>query len=302
MELYKKGKVKDVYDLGNGRLKYIFTDKISVFDKIIPTEIPHKGETLCLTSVYWMKKAENMGVKTDFIESPSAREMIVKKVRIIKDYNKLTPQTTDYLIPLEVICRHYIAGSFYDRLKKGKIDPKQLGLGSVEYGAPLPEPHIEFTTKLEPVDRHLTEKEAMEISGLTPDELEDIKETVLKIDETIQREVSQRGLIHVDGKKEFGFDEDRQLMLVDTFGTADEDRWWDKKEYEKGKIVELSKEKVRQHYRQTGYHQRLMEAREKGLKEPDIPPLPDKLVEEISHLYITMYERITGEKFTPTPK
>src|SRR5437867_9053299 len=110
-------------------------------------------------------------------------------------------------------------------------------------------------------------------------------------------EVRKRGLIHVDGKKEFAMDDERRLMLVDTFGTADEDRFWDLESYEAGKQVELSKEFVRQHYRQTGYHEALMTAREKGLPEPPIPPLPDAVVREVSALYVSLFERLTGERF-----
>ena len=122
-------------------------------------------------------------------------------------------------------------------------------------------------------------------------------ETILKVDDIIEKEAAKRGLIHCDGKKEFGYDENRNLMLIDTFGTLDEDRWWDAASYAEGKVEELSKEFVRQHYRETGYHAKLMEAREKGLPEPDIPALPQDVIDRVSKLYTDMYERITGEKF-----
>jgi phosphoribosylaminoimidazole-succinocarboxamide synthase len=101
----------------------------------------------------------------------------------------------------------------------------------------------------------------------------------------------------VDGKKEFAYDKDRRLMVIDTFGTLDEDRWWDSAAYAGGKVEELSKEFVRQHYRGTGYHAKLMEAREKGLPEPPIPALPQDVIDRVSHLYMDVFERITGLKF-----
>lgn len=67
--------------------------------------------------------------------------------------------------------------------------------------------------------------------------------------------------------------------------------------YETGKVEELSKEFVRQHYRETGYHEELMTAREKGVPEPPIPALPEDVVKRVSDLYVSMFERITGEKF-----
>ena len=117
------------------------------------------------------------------------------------------------------------------------------------------------------------------------------------MDDIIAVEAAKRNLIHVDGKKEFGYDENRKLMVLDTFGTLDEDRWWDAAEFAKGNIVELSKEFVRQYYRETGYHAKLMKARDAGEKEPDIPALPQDIVDRVSKLYVEMYERITGEKF-----
>ena len=226
--------------------------------------------------------------------------MSVRRVRVIRDYSKIDGTTTNYLIPLEVICRYYAAGSLLDRIKSGKVTPEQLGFPAgyqVKKGDKLPTPFIECTTKLEAHDENLTDEEAKEMAGLSDAEFQEIKDTVLRIDALIEREAGKRGLIHVDGKKEFGYDKDRKLMVVDTFGTLDEDRWWDADEYAKGNIVELSKEFVRQYYRETGYHDALYDAREKGLPEPDIPALPQEIIDRVSKLYIDMYERITGEKF-----
>lgn len=107
----------------------------------------------------------------------------------------------------------------------------------------------------------------------------------------------------------------REIMIVDTFGTPDEDRWWDKKLYEtKGEMVELSKEMVRQHYRATGYHEKLYAARKAGATrsasegaavpagtagaketEPPIPALPSDVVQKVTALYVDFYERLTGK-------
>jgi phosphoribosylaminoimidazole-succinocarboxamide synthase len=108
---------------------------------------------------------------------------------------------------------------------------------------------------------------------------------------------AQGGLIHVDGKKEFAFDGDRALMVIDAFGTADEDRFWDAKEYAKGRYVERSKEFVRQYYRQTGYHSELMKARREGSEEPPIPALPPSIIQEVSDIYIKLFEDLTGQSF-----
>jgi len=300
MKLVRTGKVKEVYEVDDSTLEFVFTDNISVFDKIIPSQIPFKGETLCRTAAFWFQVCRKAGIRTHFTELVPPNRMRVKRVDVIYDYSKMNGSTTNYLIPLEVISRHYVAGSLHDRLKSGRMTPQELGFPEgheVRYGEKLPRPFYETTTKLEKIDRPLDRAEALRISGLSEEELDAVYEMTAKIDAVIASEVGERMLIHVDGKKEFAFDEHRQLMLIDTFGTADEDRWWDEDSYAEGECVELSKEAVRQHYRKGGYYASLTKAREAGKAEPDIPALPDETVQQVSDLYIEMFERLTGESF-----
>jgi phosphoribosylaminoimidazole-succinocarboxamide synthase len=300
MKLVRTGKVKQVYEVDENTLEFLFTDNISVFDKIIPSKIPFKGETLCRTAAFWFQVCRKAGIKTHFTELVPPNRMRVKRVNIITDYSKIDNTTTNYLIPLEVISRRYVAGSLYDRIKNQEINVRDLGFPQdheVKYGEKLPRPFFETTTKLEKVDRLLSREEALKISGLTENELDNIFQVVERIDDIIEEEVEERMLIHVDGKKEFAFDEHRRLMLIDTFGTADEDRWWDVDAYESGNFMELSKEAVRQYYRNSGYYDQLMEARKNGLPEPPIPPLPPAEIKKVSDLYIEMFERLTGESF-----
>ncbi len=300
MDFIHQGKVKNVYALDEKTLEFEFSDRVSVFDKIIPSDIPHKGETLCRTSAYWFEACKKAGIPSHFLKMTAPNRMQVRRVQVIHDYSKITPKTTNYLIPLEVIVRYYAYGSLYDRILDGKVKPIELGFPeghAVMKGEKLPAPFFEVTTKLEKTDRPLDKEEALKISALSEEEWAALKEMALEIDRVIDKQVESRGLIHVDGKKEFAFDEYRRLMVVDTFGTPDEDRFWDLAAYERGKHVELSKEFVRQYYRQIGYHGKLMEARDKGLPEPNIPPLPADLLKQVSDLYVNLFERITGEKF-----
>src|SRR6058998_981733 len=302
MRFLRKGKVKEVYEVSKTELEFVFTDQISVFDKVIPTLVPHKGETLCRTSAHWFKLVEGLGVRTHFLRVLDGNRMRVRRVQVIPDYDTITPKTKNFLIPLEIIARYYVAGSLHDRIEAGRIPPESVGFprGHLpKYGEPLPKPFVEVTTKLEKVDRELTEDEALKISKLSRVEFDDLVRTVLKIDERLNTEVRKRGLVHVDGKKEFAMDDERRLMLVDTFGTADEDRFWDLEVYETGQQVELSKEFVRQYYRKSGYHQALMDARTAGKPEPDIPPPPGEGGKQVSNLYVRPFQPPTGEKFPP---
>ena len=161
----------------------------------------------------------------------------------------------------------------------------------------MPTPYLEVSTKFEAFDRLLDREEALQISNLREEEFDEILRIVVEIDELIQKEVSKRGLIHVDGKKEFALGSGRVPVLVDSFGTLDEDRWWDADAYVEGEIVQLSKEFVRSHYIETGHHKELYDARSNGNEEPPIPALPQSVIDDTADLYASMYERLTGASF-----
>jgi phosphoribosylaminoimidazole-succinocarboxamide synthase len=298
----RRGKVKEVFEVSPTELEFRFTNDISVFDKHIPSEIPHKGETLARTAAYWFELCSRLGVPHHYLSLAGPTAMRVKRVQVVPKPAILGPHPKNYLVPLELIVRYYLAGSMWDRVKSGKVSSEALGFPkgkTLSYAVPLPQPHFEVTTKLEPVDRLLTTEEALSLSALDAKQLDAIRETILKVDTAMQKEIGPRGLIHVDGKKEFAVDADGTLMVVDTFGTADEDRFWDQAAYDRGRQVDFSKEFVRQHYRTTGYYDALLKAREAQTPEPAIPALPPLLVDEVSRLYTTVYQRLTGEPFVP---
>ena len=302
LHFLRRGKVKEVYEASPTELEFRFTDDISVFDKHIPSEIPSKGETLARTAAHWFRLGSRLKVPSHFLSLSGPTSMRVRRVRVVPTPSTLGPSPVNYLLPLEFIVRYHLAGSMWERVRSGQVRPESLGLRSGEaaqYGARLPEPHFEMTTKLEPVDRPLTTPEALELAAIDTARLTEVEEMILKIDAAMEKEIAPRGLLHVDGKKEFAIDSDGALMVVDTFGTADEDRFWDRGAYERGRQVEFSKEFVRQHYKTIGYYDRLMAARSAGTEEPPIPPLPPLLVDEVSRLYTTIFERLTGSPTRP---
>src|SRR4030042_93674 len=126
MKMIRQGKVKDVYEVDAHTLEFVFSDKISVFDKTIPSLIPFKGESLCRTSAFWFQVVRSCGIKTHFREFIPPNRMRVQKVQVL-EYSKINKKTTNYLIPLEIICRHYIAGSLWARIRSKEIKPAKLG-------------------------------------------------------------------------------------------------------------------------------------------------------------------------------
>ena len=300
-ELLYSGKVKQVWSTEDPDvLEFRYTDQISVFDQIIPSLIPRKGESLNRASCYWFDLVKREGVcNTHVIEMNAPDRVLARRFDVIREPGAIPKDAENFFVPLEVICRHYLAGTAWRRYQRGEVSPEDFGFDSndeLSQGVKLPEPFLEVSTKFEKFDRNLDRDEALEISNLDPDELDSILSIVLEVDSIIERETSKRGLIHVDGKKEFALGHDREPVLIDSFGTLDEDRWWDSESYENGEIVQLSKEAVRQHYIDSGHHADLYEARQSGAPEPPIPALPEGIISSTAELYASMFERLTGEK------
>ena len=301
-EMVYHGKVKQVWTTDDPDIiEFRYTDQISVFDQIIPSLVPGKGESLNRTSCHWFSLVEAAGIcETHIVEMNGPDRVRARRFDVIKEPGAIPRDAENFFVPLEVICRHYLAGSGWRRYKRGEVTAEELGFApgtEVKEGAKLPKPYLEVSTKFEKFDRLLDREEALQISNLTDEEFDSIMDIVLKIDAIIEREALKAGLIHVDGKKEFALGKDRKPVLVDSFGTLDEDRWWDAEAYAKGEIVQLSKEFVRGHYIETGHHDDLYEARKNGTDEPDIPALPQSVIDQTSKLYVDMYERLTGQNF-----
>ena len=301
-EMIYHGKVKQVWSTDDPDIiEFRYTNQISVFDQIIPSLIPRKGESLNRTSCYWFDLVEKAGIcETHIIEMNAPDRVRARRFDVIREPGAIAKDRENVFVPLEVICRHYLAGSGWRRYQRGDAPAEEFGFepGTVlEEGVRLPSPYLEVSTKFEKFDRLLDRKEALEISNLTEDEFDSIMEIVVKIDQIIESEAGKRGLIHVDGKKEFALGKNRVPVLVDSFGTLDEDRWWDAKKYSEGEIVQLSKEFVRGHYLGTGHHQELYKARQNGTDEPPIPALPQEIIDQTSDLYATMFTRLTGQEF-----
>jgi len=299
-EMLYEGKVKQVWSTDDPDiLEFRFTNQISVFDQIIPSLIPRKGESLNRTTAHWFKLVEEAGIcKTHLIEVNGADRCLVRKVTIIKEPGAIPRDMEWVFVPLEVIVRHYLSGSAWRRFQRGELSAEALGVSpDCEYGVKLQKPFVEVTTKFEQFDRNIDRAEGLAISNITDEEYDAIVAAALAVDEIIEKEAGKNGLIHVDGKKEFALGSNREIVLVDTFGTLDEDRWWDAEAYANGECIELSKEFVRSHYINIGHQTALQAARDAGADEPPIPALPQSVIDDTAALYASMYERLTSQSF-----
>jgi len=325
------GSVKDLVILeeptatkpGNGR--FIFSDRYSVFDwGEMPNHILNKGYALCGIGAYFFEKLEEMGIKTHYVgtvekDTPTSfsevtqpvKCMEVKLLRVIKpqpknrayDYSAYQKETANFLIPLEIIYRNSLpeGSSVFRRIEKGDLKIQDIGLDKMPLpGQQLEKPILDVSTKLEASDRYIGWEEAKTIAALTADELEEIKRITRQVNELITRESQRLGLVHEDGKIEFGFDENRNLMLVDVLGTPDECRFT-------FNGIPVSKELARIFYRKTSWYEKIEKAKKensvmwKNLVDINPPPLPQKLSELISLIYQSFSNELTGNPLFASP-
>ncbi len=326
------GSVKDLYIVKqpekekSGIGRFIFSDRYSVFDwGEMPDHIIDKGKSICISTSYFFEKIEENGIRTHYIgvvdkdgkvkrlnEIKEATNVIeFKMVRVLKpeikgdtyDYSIYKKEKSNFLIPLEVIYRNYLpsGSSIFKRLKQGELNLEDIGLKEMpKPGQKLEKPIIDISTKLELTDRYINWEEAKEIANLKDDEVEEIKTKTMKINEIITREVVKIGLINEDGKVEFAFDENRNLILVDAVGTLDECRFT-------YNGIPLSKEIARIYYRKTEWYKKVEESKKKNRiewkKYVDINPpnLPEELFNAISDIYRSFANELTGRKWFDVP-
>ena len=271
---FKRGKVKDIYDLGNGRLLFLFTDRISAYDIVLPTEIPRKGEVLCKLAAFWF---DHLKVPNHMVEMTGKNRMMVRQLK---------------MIPVECVVRGYLYGSLYDRLLKGEV---KLPIEPV-MAQKLPQPTFDPTTKSDVKDEPITMEQILDEGWLSTDQLEELRAKSLSIYRTISERAEGAGFILADLKLEFGFDEEENIILADSIG-PDEFRLWPKERYRPGQVQEsYDKQPVRDWLSRIGYKKTLDKARSEGQPVPSPPKLPADLVQEISKRYILAYERLTGHK------
>ena len=279
MKLIRKGKVKDVYDLADGRILFHFSDRISAFDVKMNTLIPRKGEVLCKFADYWFNI---LGTRHHMLA--------------LEDKDKIIAKNTD-IIPLECVVRGYFYGSLLERHRNGQLRRCTLPDDFRPImAAKLIEPIFDPTTKSEEHDIPVSENEAISTDILSRQEFDYLKETSISLYNKMNSIAERAGFIIADVKFEFGRDRNNgDILLADSLG-PDEYRLWRSSDYQPGKVQEsYDKQLLRDWLIKIGFKDKIDELRQKGQK-PDPPDIPAELVSELTRRYVFAYERITGRK------
>lgn len=275
LPLVKKGKVRDTYKL-DGRLLMVSTDRLSAFDVVFREGIPHKGKVLNMLSAFWFNKTskiiDNHFVSTDI--PPNLPPYLKGRSMVVKN---ATP------LKIECVVRGYLTGSALKEYQKsGSVCGIALERG-LRDGSRLDEPIFTPSTKAEAGhDENISFEKASGIVG--GDAAEFVKRKAIELYEFGRDYALGKGLVLADTKFEFGYDGNGKIMLIDEALTPDSSRYWLREEYDKGRLLSLDKQFVRDYLERTKWN-----------KQPPPPPLPQEVVQKTSERYLRTYKMLTGK-------
>lgn len=286
-----RGKVRDIYAVGEERVLLITTDRISAFDVVMAETIPMKGAVLTQISAFWFRKLE--GTVPHHMIAADA-DAIIREVPALKDHRAdiagramLCRRTT--VFPIECVIRGYISGSAWkEYAASGTLAGEKLATGLVE-SAKLEPAIFSPATKAETGhDENITIARMREIVG------DEVTETLERMTRAIyalgESQSRARGIIIADTKFEFGRDRDGSIILVDEVMTPDSSRFWALDAYKPGQPQpSFDKQPLRDY---------LDGERSAGRWNGDAPPppLPASVVEATSKRYLEAFRRVTGEE------
>lgn len=275
-----KGKVREVYDLGDDKLGIVVTDRISAFDYIMKQAIPFKGQILNQLAAFSFEKVKDI-VATHIIDVPHPNVTIAKKCDTV---------------PIEVVVRGYLTGHAWRVYKSGEriLCGVEMPEGLKEHDK-FPTPILTPATKAEEGhDEDISEEEILSREVVEPELWKEIKEAAFKLFERGTEVAAKQGLILVDTKYEFGV-HNGELTLIDEVHTTDSSRYFYLEGYQERQAKgeqqkQLSKEFLREW---------LMEHDFQGLEGQTLPDLPDEFRMQVYERYAELFEMLTGTTFEP---
>jgi len=278
----RRGKVRDVYDLGD-RLLLVSTDRISAFDWVLPTGIPDKGRVLNQIAAFWFKLLgePNHLVTTDVerMDLPAGADR-----RRLAGRTSLVRKTE--VVPIECVVRDYLAGSGWKEYRQaGTVCGIEVPAGLVE-SSRLEEPIFTPSTKAQTGhDENVSFERTIQLVGA--DVAEELRRRSLDIFRRGSEYARQRGILIADTKFEWGR-LDGRLILIDEVLTPDSSRFWPADGYQPGRSQpSFDKQFVRDWLETTSWD-----------KNSPPPPLPDEVVARTRQKYVEAYERVTGRSFS----
>jgi len=282
LKLLKRGKVRDIYDLGENLLM-VATDRISAFDVVMPDPIPDKGIILTQISLYWfeiMKSiVRNHVISADVAEFPAICQPYADTLR---GRSMLVRKTEP--LPIECVVRGYISGSGWKSYQESQTVCGIALPSGLKESDQLPEPIFTPSTKEElgAHDINIDFEETVKRIGI--DLASKVKEISLAIYKKGAELASEKGIIIADTKFEFGRT-GSELILIDEVLTPDSSRFWPKDTYQPGGSQKsYDKQYVRDHLISINYN-----------RQPPGPPLPENIIRNTRKKYLEALTQLTGD-------
>ncbi|MGH7741066.1 MAG: phosphoribosylaminoimidazolesuccinocarboxamide synthase [Candidatus Eiseniibacteriota bacterium] len=277
---WRRGKVRSVYEAGKDHLVLVASDRLSAYDSILPTPIPGKGAVLTTLSGFWMRTLKNAAphhlVSDDPREFPAPFNQHVAQLEGRSQYVKRADR-----VDIECVVRGYLTGSGWKEYQKSRT----------VCGLALPE-GLKDGSKLEPAiftpatkadeghDENIPFERMVELTGRPVAEA--LRARSIAIYEEARAHAWARGLVLADTKFEFGF-VNGELTLIDEVLSPDSSRYWDRDEYQAGRLLSFDKQYVRDWLDQSGWNH-----------EPPAPALPPEVVAKTQERYREAHRRLTG--------
>jgi phosphoribosylaminoimidazole-succinocarboxamide synthase len=274
-----RGKVRDIY-VGDDTILLIATDRQSAFDRIL-AHVPFKGQVLTQASVFWFEHTKDI-VPNHLLSVPDPNVVACKKLRVF---------------PVEVVVRGYITGvtdtaawTAYARGERefcGNTLPEGLRKNQ-KFAQPILTP----TTKAEDHDEKISAREIVERGLMTQEQWDYVAGKALELFERGTRISEEHGVILVDTKYEFGYDDAGKIYLIDEIHTPDSSRYWLKATYAERFANRQEPDSIDKEFLRLWFVEHC-----DPYHDDELPPAPEELVVELSRRYIQSFEMITGKTF-----
>ena len=277
-----KGKVRDIYAVGEDKMLIVASDRLSAFDVVLPDPIPDKGKVLNQMANFWFDRLGHVvpnqltGIAPESVVAPEEQSQVKGRAVVVK---KLKP------LPIEAVVRGYLIGSGWkDYQKTGAVCGIELAKG-LRQAEKLPEPIFTPATKAESGhDENISFAEVEKLIGKPL--AAKVREVSIRLYKEASEYAATKGIIIADTKFEFGLDPNNNLVLIDEVLTADSSRFWPADSYKVGiSPPSYDKQYVRDYLETLTWD-----------KTPPAPKLPPDVISRTSQKYRDALERLTGRK------
>ena len=281
LALIARGKVRDIYAVGGDKLLLVTSDRLSAYDVILPTPIPHKGEILIALASFWFEKLKHVvpnqltGIDPETVVAPSERNQVRGRAIVVNKYK---------VLPIEAVVRGYLEGSGWKEYQQSQsVCGVKLPPG-LQRASKLPEPIFTPATKAEAGehDENIDFATCEKIIGAT--RAAEVRTTAIRLYSEAADYALSKGIIIADTKFEFGLDENGRLHLIDEVLTPDSSRFWPLETYKVGCSPEsFDKQYIRNWLDAINFN-----------RKPPAPDVPAEIAQRTSDKYREALVRLTA--------